>query len=76
MADWLDVPIERYITAPREKYYVPGSLLKVEIDNRDPLAYGMPRERWCSSITVRFSNWPERVNARHFRSRFVSKNRL
>ncbi|HEY3458096.1 MAG TPA: M14 metallopeptidase family protein [Bryobacteraceae bacterium] len=44
MADWLDVPVERYVTAPREKYYIPGSLLKVNLDNRNPLAYGMPRE--------------------------------
>jgi len=53
MADWFDVPIERYITAPREKYYVPGSLLKVEIDNHNPLAYGMPLE-----AVVFFDNSP------------------
>jgi hypothetical protein len=27
---------------PREKFYVPGSLLKARIDNSNPLAYGMP----------------------------------
>jgi hypothetical protein len=26
---------------PREKYYVPGSILEARIDNTDPLAYGM-----------------------------------
>ena len=34
----------KYITAPREKYYIPGSLLKVDIDNNNPLAYGMPKQ--------------------------------
>ena len=27
---------------PRDKFYVPGSLLRVSIDNTNPLAYGMP----------------------------------
>ena len=27
---------------PPEKFYVPGSLLTVAVNNRDPLAYGMP----------------------------------
>jgi hypothetical protein len=53
MAEWLDVPIERYVTAPREKYYIPGSLLKVEVNNSNPLAYGMPRE-----AVVFFDNSP------------------
>jgi hypothetical protein len=44
MADWLDIPVEKYITAPRDKYYIPGSLLKVNVDNNNPLAYGMPEE--------------------------------
>ncbi len=29
---------------PRNKFYIPGSLLRVKVDNRDPLAYGMPEE--------------------------------
>jgi hypothetical protein len=29
---------------PREKYYVPGSLLKVQLNNHNPLAYGMPEQ--------------------------------
>ena len=53
MADWLDVPIERYVTASREKFYIPGSLLKVDVDNSNPLAYGMPQE-----ATVFFDNSP------------------
>ena len=53
MADWLDVPVEQYVTEPREKYYIPGSLLKVNLDNRNPLAYGMPRE-----AVVFFDNSP------------------
>ncbi|HEY6211767.1 MAG TPA: hypothetical protein VIW45_05750, partial [Vicinamibacterales bacterium] len=27
---------------PREKFYVPGSILEARIDNTNPLAYGMP----------------------------------
>jgi hypothetical protein len=29
---------------PGEKFYIPGSLLKLNIDNTVPLAYGMPKE--------------------------------
>jgi hypothetical protein len=29
---------------PREKFYIPGSLLQVTIDNTDPVAYGMPEK--------------------------------
>jgi hypothetical protein len=52
LAELLGVPVENYLTQmgsdgkehplPRDKYYVPGSLLKVRIDNNNPLAYGMP----------------------------------
>jgi hypothetical protein len=52
LAELLGVPVQNYLTQmgndgkehplPREKYYVPGSLLKVQIDNNNPLAYGMP----------------------------------
>jgi hypothetical protein len=27
---------------PREKYYIPGSILQARVDNRNPLAYGVP----------------------------------
>jgi hypothetical protein len=53
MADWLDVPVEKYVTAPREKYYIPGSLLSVDVDNSNPLAYGMPKQ-----AVVFFDNSP------------------
>ncbi|SEG52165.1 Zinc carboxypeptidase [Bryocella elongata] len=29
---------------PGEKFYIPGSLLKLNIDNTSPLAYGMPKQ--------------------------------
>src|SRR3954467_11598531 len=31
---------------PREKYYVPGSILEARIDNTNPLAYGMERHAY------------------------------
>ena len=42
MAKPLGVPIEPFVTLPRDKYYIPGSLLKVDVDVDNPLAYGMP----------------------------------
>jgi hypothetical protein len=54
MAELLGIPLENHLTEmgkdgkvhalPRDKYYVPGSLLKVRVDNNNPLAYGMPEE--------------------------------
>ena len=38
---------------PQEKYYIPGSLLTVSVDNHNPLAYGMPE-----SVDVFFDNSP------------------
>ena len=38
---------------PREKFYIPGSLLKTNIDNTNPLAYGMPEQ-----VDVFFDNSP------------------
>jgi hypothetical protein len=38
---------------PREKYYVPGSILRVRVDNTHPLAYGMPER-----ADVFFNNSP------------------
>jgi len=38
---------------PQEKFYVPGSLLKVSVDNTNPLAYGME-----SAATVFFDHSP------------------
>ena len=54
MAAALGVPIADYLTEmgadgaehhlPGEKFYIPGSLMRVTIDNTRPLAYGMPSE--------------------------------
>jgi hypothetical protein len=38
---------------PHEKFYVPGSVLQVSVDNTNPLAYGMP-----STADVFFENSP------------------
>jgi zinc carboxypeptidase len=43
--------IERPLS--RDKYYIPGSLLQVSVDNTNPLAYGMP-----DKIDVFFDNSP------------------
>lgn len=63
IAELLGIPIDNYLTQmgtdgkrhplPREKFYIPGSLLKVQIDNTDPLAYGMP-----STVDAFFDNSP------------------
>jgi hypothetical protein len=54
MAEVLGLPVKNYLTEmgadgrerqlPREKFYIPGSLLKANIDNTNPLAYGMPKQ--------------------------------
>ncbi len=38
---------------PREKYFVPGSILQVSVDNTNPLAYGLPEK-----VDVSFNNSP------------------
>ena len=43
----------KQVPLPHEKFYVPGSLLRAQIDNTNPLAYGMP-----SSVDVFFDNSP------------------
>jgi hypothetical protein len=53
MAQLLGVPITsalveknaegREVALPREKFYIPGSLMRVTIDNTDPIAYGMAK---------------------------------
>jgi hypothetical protein len=37
----------------RDKYYIPGSVLQVSVDNSNPLAYGMPEQ-----VDVFFDNSP------------------
>jgi hypothetical protein len=54
IAEALGLPLKNYLTEkgpdgkdrqlPREKFYIPGSLLKANIDNHNPLAYGMPTQ--------------------------------
>ena len=46
-------PDGRERSLPREKFYIPGSLLKVDVDNTDPLAYGMPKQ-----VDIFFDNSP------------------
>ena len=53
MAKQLGAPIESYVTEPRDKYYIPGSLLKMDVDISNPLAYGMPDQ-----VDVFFDNSP------------------
>ncbi len=63
MAEPLGIPVKSYLTEkgpdgraralPQEKFYIPGSLLKMTVDNKSPLAYGMPE-----SADVMFDNSP------------------
>ncbi len=63
MAQLLGVPVANYLTErgadgvdrplPREKFYIPGSLMRATIDNTNPLAYGMP-----PTADVDFDNSP------------------
>ena len=59
----LDLPVSDHLvepgpdgeprSLPREKYYIPGSILRVAVDNTNPLAFGMPKE-----VDVMFDNSP------------------
>jgi hypothetical protein len=44
MAELLGVPVQSAFSLPRDKFYIPGSLMRAEIDNSNPLAYGMPNQ--------------------------------
>lgn len=54
LASLMDLPVSNYLVEMgadkkehplvREKFYIPGSLLKMNIDNSNPLAYGMPKQ--------------------------------
>jgi hypothetical protein len=63
LAEVFGIPVKNYLTEkgpdgrdralPREKFYIPGSLLRVNVDNTNPIAYGMPAE-----LDVFFDNSP------------------
>ena len=63
MAELLGVPVKNALTEmgadgkeralPSDKFYIPGSLLKVSVDNANPLAFGMP-----DKVDVFFDNSP------------------
>ena len=54
MAELLGVAVKSALTEmgfdgkeralPSDKFYIPGSLVKVNVDNKNPLAYGMPEQ--------------------------------
>jgi Zinc carboxypeptidase len=63
MAEVLGVPVSNHLTEkgpdgkdrplPAEKFYIPGTLLRANIDNTQPLAFGMP-----SQVDVLYDNSP------------------
>ncbi len=63
MAEFLGLPVRNHLSErgsdgaerplPRERYFVPGSLLRMTVDNTNPLAYGMPGQ-----VHVFFNNSP------------------
>ncbi|HYR09549.1 MAG TPA: hypothetical protein VEQ60_17375, partial [Longimicrobium sp.] len=63
LARHLGLPVEDHLVEagpdgqprhlPREKYYIPGSLLRVAVDNDAPVAWGMPEQ-----ATVMFDDSP------------------
>jgi hypothetical protein len=63
MAEILGVPVSNHLTEkgpdgkdrplPAEKFYIPGTLLKANIDNTQPLAFGMPTQ-----VDVLYDNSP------------------
>ncbi len=63
VAEVFGIPVKNHLTEKgpdgrdrplaREKYYIPGSILRANIDNTNPLAYGMP-----SQVDMFFDNSP------------------
>jgi hypothetical protein len=63
VASWFGLPVKNYLvemgpgnrerSLPPEKFFIPGSLLRMSVDNANPLAYGMPRQ-----VDVFFDNSP------------------
>jgi len=62
LAQWLDVPVQDALMVrdekgerrlPREQFYVPGSILRVQADTSLPVAHGLPE-----AVDVYFDNSP------------------
>jgi hypothetical protein len=63
LAELLGLPVKNYLTEmgpdgrerplPGTKFYIPGSLMRAQIDNTNPIAYGMP-----STVDVFYDNSP------------------
>jgi hypothetical protein len=63
IAEVFGLPVKNYLVEkgpdgreralPGEKFYIPGSLLRANIDNTNPLAYGMPEQ-----VNVFYDNSP------------------
>ena len=63
MAELFGIPVKDYLVEmgaagvehalPREKFYIPGSLMKATVDNTNPVAYGMP-----AAVDVFFDSSP------------------
>jgi hypothetical protein len=63
IAETFKLPVKSYLTEmgadgrerplPGEKFYIPGSLMRMNVDNTNPLAYGMPKQ-----VDVFFENSP------------------
>jgi hypothetical protein len=53
MAELLGLPVASHFTLPRDKFYIPGSLIRTRIDNTNPVAFGMPDQ-----VDVFFDNSP------------------
>jgi hypothetical protein len=54
MAELLGVPLSNTLAElSRDKFYIPGSLMRANVDNTNPLAYGMP-----DKVDIFFDNSP------------------
>ena len=63
VAGWFGLPVKNHLvemgadnrerSLPAEKFYIPGSLLRMNVDNTNPLAYGMPKQ-----VDVFYDNGP------------------
>ncbi|MDR2783983.1 MAG: hypothetical protein LBB48_09150, partial [Treponema sp.] len=57
--NYLELPVENALTDDEgkrlgsEKYYIPGSVLRVKVDNTQPIAYGLPED-----LDIFYSNSP------------------